>query len=107
MGLISASYRSWLTFLSDGNARGQQQNLVSGKTPESHLIEFQIEYHMGFQNVTWHPSVLIQIIAKVIFPLTHGLQNGMLNISQIQDPPPFRLMEIPRSSCYSPSSDAK
>jgi hypothetical protein len=39
MGLISASWRIWLTYVSDGSAGGQQQNLVPEKTPDNLPIE--------------------------------------------------------------------
>jgi hypothetical protein len=73
MGLISASWKIWLTFVPDGSAGGQQQNLVPEKTTETHMTELQIKYDVKFQNVTLQPNNPIQIISKRIFPLTHGL----------------------------------
>lgn len=90
MGLISASWRIWLTFVPEASAGGQQQNLVQEKTPEILPIEPQTEYDVGFRNVTWQPSNLILIMPRRIFPLTHDLQNGMLIISQIQESAPFQ-----------------
>jgi hypothetical protein len=46
MGLISASQRSWLTFVPEGSRRGQQQNLVPRKITETLLTMLQMEYDL-------------------------------------------------------------
>jgi hypothetical protein len=53
IGLISASWRIWLTFVPDASAGGQQQNPVPEKTAKILPIEPQMEYDVVFQNVTW------------------------------------------------------